>query len=256
MPFSITSREGIQWNEDPISEPTKTFVLTYNSHFVDIRSLPPDSSSFPFDWAFYGEVIKSTDGSGETTYTHDIDSRYINAIATGTKEDAEKFLEADVGSGSNLPNGDEEESGYMLNPDTLKVEKFLEIWRPLYANHAPTKVAKGGRENEESDGKTAKCLVLVCTPTSSEPSQRKFQGKLVRVGSWVQAIVQEIGIEGVSSLSILRAAKANDDGVWTRLVGWGNSLNAIPFGDSHYDQFDEPGKEVTIGGLTWKVVHC
>lgn len=247
MSGRITSREGIQWNDDPISEPTDTFVLSCNNHFVDIRSFKDQSEKqFPFDWAFHGEIIKPSDPNGETIYTHDIDSRYIHAIATGSKEDAEKFLEVDSAASEDLPNGDEAERGKMLNPDTLKVERFLELWRPLNSNNAPDKIplASAGGHGDES----VKGLVLVTA------ENQKFRGKLVRVGSWVQAIVQELGVEGVTSLSILRTVKSG--GTWEKLVSWGNSVETIPSSDEQYDQFDHVDSQVVIGGLTWKSLHC
>lgn len=242
MSFSITSREGIQWNDEPISEPTRTFVLTYNAHFVDIRALvsPSDEQEpFPFDWAFYGQVIKPADPNGETTYTHDIDSRYINAIANGS-QDADKFLEADCGSSKTLDNGDEAETGTMLNPESMKVEKFLEIWRPLDPTVAPEKIPSHGR------GKGgAHCLVLVPSPG------QKFTGKLVKVGNWVQAIVKEEGVDGVQSLSIVRAAQPADGTGFSPLISWGSSVNVVPL---DYDAFDT-SNEVVINGLVWTKLH-
>lgn len=268
MTFSITSREGIKWNDGPLTEPTNTFVLTYNSHFVDIRSLPDTNvssssssntntnthSSFPFDWAFYGQVLKPKDGHGETTYTHDIDSRYIHAIATGPKSDAEKYLEADSGSSTVLANGDDAEEGYMLNPETLKSEKFLEIWRPLVATRAPQKVAKGGRAQEE--GEKAECLVLVVDDDGDGVAGKKYRGKLVKVGSWVQAIVQEVGVDGVQSLTLVRAVKGDGEQTWDKLVAWGNALEVIPVSDAEYEQFNHVGKKCAVGGLVWKTLHC
>lgn len=241
MSFNITSREGIQWNDDPISEPTSTFVLSCNSHFVDIRVFEAENDKeFPFDWAMHGEIVAPSSPDGETSYTHDIDSRYINAVATGSK-DAEKFLEIDSGFTVYRENGDHAETGTMLNPDTMQVERFLEIWRPLDANKAPEKVPRG---NSDHSGKVH-CLVLV--PKEGQ----KFTGKLVKVGHWVQAILKEQDVDGVQSLSILRAAKPTGDGKFTPLVSWGTATNRIPLEFSSF----APSAEVTINGLVWKCLY-
>lgn len=250
MPHRITSRQGIQWKDAPMSEPTDTFVFTYKDHFVDIRSYKtptPAQTSFPFDWAFYGEVVRPIDG-GEPTYTHTIDSRYINALATVGEEKAQIYLLPDNVNTVENEEGDEVEVGEMLNPDTMEIEKFVEIWRPLDPLRGSQKTPIGLAELHEHDftnDERANCLVLLA-------ENEGFKGKLVKIGSWVQAFLQNTTIDGIEGLTVFRAAKDDETDEWKPLIAWGTFADSVPIGNDTYSKFKEVGTSITINKLTWK----
>lgn len=250
MPHRITSREGIQWKDAPMSEPTDTFVFTYKDHFVDIRSYKTPTATqtvFPFDWAFYGEVVRPADGS-EPTYTHTIDSRYINALATLGEEKAQIYLLPDNVNTVENEQGDEVEVGEMLNPETMDIEKFVEIWRPLHPLHGSQKTPIGRAElceHDFSDDEKTNCLVLLIETDG-------FKGKLIKIGSWTQAFLQDTSVDGTAGLTAVRAAKIDGTNEWKHLVSWGAFTDSVPVGSDIYAQFDGVGASVTVNKLIWK----
>jgi hypothetical protein len=233
-----------------MSEPTDTFVFTYKDHFVDIRSYKTPTATqaaFPFDWVFYGQVVRPADG-GEPTYTHTIDSRYINALATLGEEKAQIYLLPDNVNTVENEQGDEVEVGEMLNPDTMDIEKFVEIWRPLDPLRGSQKTPIGRAElydHDFNDDEKSNCLVLLVETEG-------FKGKLIKIGSWAQAFLQDTSVDGVAGLTVVRAAKVDGTEEWKHLILWGAFADSVPVGSDIYAQFNTLGASVTVNKLIWK----
>lgn len=235
--MSLTRRVSIKWSDGPEEEPTDTLVITsLEKHYVDIRALAGSSPhhqqhDFPFDWAFCGQVVEGEDS--QFTYTHDIDSRRLQG--TGKEE-------IDSGKVEVLANGDERETGHMFNPATDKVEPFVEVWRPLDPNKSTLTPQP---KNLASD------LVVIVVATVDGQGAN---GKLVRVGNWMQGIVEFENDDKnntlAEKLSVVRATCTGD--IWSRSISWGNHVEKIPVTDLEGHVL---GDTFTFGGIEWAVIE-
>lgn len=237
--MSLTTRVSIQWGDNPPEEPTDTLVITsLEKHYVDIRALAKSTNvasqkEFPFDWAFCGQVVEGEDN--QFTYTHDIDSRCLQG--TGKPD------EVDSGNVEILPNGDEKETGQMFNPDSGRVEQFVEVWRPLDSN-------KSTRTPQPKNLASDITVIVVATVDGQNAN-----GKLVRVGNWMQGIV-EFDIPDAKNakladkLSLVRATATGD--IWSRSISWGNHVDKIPVTDLEGHVL---GETFTFGGIEWAVIE-
>ena len=129
--MSLSTRVSIAWPPDiPPAEDTNTLVLSFPSnHFIDLR---PVKSFRSLDWGMAGyqstiqtaggdKSIYLADDSNAATFIHIIDSRV-----------PEDPLSVQVeGLFNKLPNGDDLETGTMMNPNTGQMMAYEEIWRTI-----------------------------------------------------------------------------------------------------------------------------
>lgn len=232
--MSVTQRLSIQWGQSPSSEPTDTLVITSpEGHFVDVRALknhePHDK--FPIEWAFCGRTEQV--GDGKVNYSHDIDSRQLQG----------EPVDPDVGSVETLANGDEREEGEMTNPATGKVESYVEVWRPL-------------DPNKETRTPLPKSLVSdVNVSVLATVDGQKMNGRVVRVGRWIQGILEfddDNDKTGsiVDRLAIVRAKSTGD--IWSKEVSIGKHADKVPVSDLEGRVL---GDTFIYGGIEWAVIE-
>lgn len=230
MPSRITTRAGIQWNDNIICEPTSTIVSTVNEHYVDIRCLEDHTTSlipgFPFDWVFFGRIV-------EGEFIHEVDSRYIDALVS-SPEQAEIYLLPDVADHvENEPNGDEIETGKMLNPKSKKIEKFKEIWRPIEPWKGPELTSS---QTPQYNNKHSVVL---------EVDDDNFKGKIIKVGNWSQGVLLEKSKKGIESISVVRAYEKKI------LITWGLLVDSFPL-DEILEKI--PHEFILKNGVKWKLL--
>ena len=124
-PPSISRRLSIRFLPHPPSteqvEPTDTLVLNgggTTNLFTDFRPLREDQTKC--EWTFAG--VKKFLDDGRCQWDHLVDNR---ASETVTGDDSE--ILPDIGSCSTTEDGTEVEHGTMLNPETGKVEEYVEV---------------------------------------------------------------------------------------------------------------------------------
>eukprot|EP01118_Nematostelium_gracile_P005947 TRINITY_DN1898_c0_g1_i1.p1 TRINITY_DN1898_c0_g1~~TRINITY_DN1898_c0_g1_i1.p1 ORF type:complete len:208 (+),score=54.12 TRINITY_DN1898_c0_g1_i1:1-624(+) len=112
----ISTRLFIKWGDEPASEPTDTLVLTFSKFFIDLRVCKSDSS---IDWAICG--IKDSLGIGEDGKPRFRWTHFLDSHGPQLTPDEASFDE---------PEGYEiNESGEMTNPNTNKIESYIERWK-------------------------------------------------------------------------------------------------------------------------------
>ncbi|TFK52876.1 hypothetical protein OE88DRAFT_1733865 [Heliocybe sulcata] len=115
----VATRISLQFPPSPPTEPTDTLVLTFRSHYIDLRVLRSSLSSSPsqiaVDMGFAGTV--SHNAPNHSKWEHVVDSNGSDEI--------------DEGIFTLLPNGDEVEGGTTYNPDTGREEEYKEVWRQI-----------------------------------------------------------------------------------------------------------------------------
>ncbi|ODV69099.1 hypothetical protein HYPBUDRAFT_152283 [Hyphopichia burtonii NRRL Y-1933] len=189
--MSFSRRVSLQWIPEQVDpeESTSTYVITSpNDEFVDIRIY---STKYPytkekqeafdkvFQWGITG-VEEPIEGTSRVNFKHEVSTtEVIESIRTG-KLLEECRGEPDVGDFSNIEGSeDRRETGSMVNFETGRKTDYIEIWRSLDPiNHTPHKEVREPKETTD----IPKVLVM-------EVNQVGFQGKLVRLGNWVQALV-------------------------------------------------------------------
>ncbi|CAN6637373.1 hypothetical protein TRVA0_016S01398 [Trichomonascus vanleenenianus] len=228
--MSISTRVSIQWGIDPPSEPTDTLVITSpGEHFVDIRKLKSEGE-FPYDWVFCGQVIHGK--NNKVRFTHDIDSRVLQGHKSAQ----------DIGYSTPLNNGDELENTYMEN-DNGESTPVIEIWRPLNPSIAPTYTPT--YTNPLVDGSN----IAVCVMATIAGQDLK-NGKVVRVGNWMQGILEtSTGKTIMEKLSFIRAYYNGSE--WVKVIEFGDNASEIPV------TFDGlvVGDEVDVNSVKWGVVE-
>ena len=211
-PPSISRRISLRFLPDDAQEPTSTLVLNAggaSSLYTDFRPLLADPAAC--EWAFAGE--KEYFADGRCAWTHEVDSR---AAVEGAPP------APDVGHCQRLPNGDELETGEMINPTTGKLCAYEEVWR----------------DEDVMPGTRAVALRL-----SGGAAAR---GIFVQVGDWAQAIVQQ-GRE-------VSARRWHFVDSWRRVASFGEASEWMPSLEG------SPNREVVghfpppVGGIAWAVV--
>ncbi|KAI0090960.1 hypothetical protein BDY19DRAFT_877337, partial [Irpex rosettiformis] len=115
----ISHRLSIQFLPRPPTEPTDTLVLNSGgttNFFTDFRPLREDPSKC--EWAFAG--VKRYLDDGRCQWDHLVDNR---AVESGIE------MLPDIGRCETMEDGSEVERGTMLNPETGKVEEYVEVWK-------------------------------------------------------------------------------------------------------------------------------
>ncbi|EPQ50807.1 hypothetical protein GLOTRDRAFT_141311 [Gloeophyllum trabeum ATCC 11539] len=142
--MSVSTRLSLQFPPRPASENTDTLVLTFHSHYLDLRVLrcpstsatSPSPLSPPIEWAFAGTLAHPS--PARTTWQHAIDSRGPSGVDTGVS--------------TALDNGDTLEEGEMRDPDsdTGEVRAYREVWRRVPVER---EARAWCLESEEGEGK-------------------------------------------------------------------------------------------------------
>lgn len=135
--MSISTRVSIAWPpEFPPEETTDTLVLSFPSgYFIDLRFVR-NASQETLEWGFAGRMETS---GNTTTFIHMIDSRVPQ----------DPLSVQDSGQFEILPNGDERETGEMLNPVTGRMMAYEEIWRKLAASGSKDALCLESVDDEE-----------------------------------------------------------------------------------------------------------
>lgn len=199
-PPSVSRRISLRFTpHPPTSEPTSTLVLNGGGKtnlFTDFRPYVEDPTSC--EWAFAGEKRYLADGKCQ--WTHVVDSRHPEAIRDGAQPEI-----ADVGHCQLLPNGDELETGAMLNPASGHVEPYEEVWRD-------EQVAPGSR-----------VTVLVYSrglPDKPSVVDNTCRGVYIQIGTLAQGVAQ------TSSGVIACRWQLHDS--WKRIASLGDRLDLLP----------------------------
>lgn len=208
-PPSVSHRISLRFPPHPAEELTTTLVLNGGgtTHlYTDFRPLIDDPKTC--EWAFAGKKTHLDDG--RCTWSHVVDSRDAGDIA-------DSGALPDIGTCHTLPNGDEMETGEMVNPTSGKVEPYEEVWR----------------EEEVPAGASVMVLTL---QQSAKPSDDP-RGIFMRVGKWAQGVVR--GEHGVS------ACRWKFEGAnWMQVASYGEDSHRLPAptGSSLMDTMvDTPG---------------
>jgi len=182
--------------------------LTFPSNYtIDLRFFKEDVEEKGLDWGFAGQILTSGDTQ---TFVHFVDSRYAD----------DPLAVQDIGVFSALPNGDELETGEMMNPACKRKMKYEEVWRKLTLSGPG-----GGVCLEALDGSA-------------------FLG---RVGKWFQGIYVEDG-ETTAVRYILQ-----DDGEWKKVRSVGQRFDRVPLTLPDDSKDWTPGQVVTVHGVEWLV---
>jgi hypothetical protein len=123
----------------------------------------------------------------------------------------------DEGLFNKLANGDDLETGSMMNPETSQVMAYEEVWRDIPV---------------EGSG-----AVLLESVGSAE---KTFVG---RIGKWVQGI-------GTKAGNVCAARYEFKDGQWEKVFGIGDGEWVPLFQEDGWKK----GDQVEVGGRRWKVV--
>ncbi|KAH3552020.1 hypothetical protein KXW20_002258 [Aspergillus fumigatus] len=126
---SLSTRISLRWPPDPAFENTDTIVLSLMGWYVDLRV---DKSTGKIDWAIAGQRIVESQEPLRVLFTHAIDSH--NA-----------FEAVDCGTFTQLPNGDDLETGSMPRWDLpgKPVREYEEVWRELAFREGPEGPGRG-----------------------------------------------------------------------------------------------------------------
>ncbi len=154
---SISHRISLRFLPTPPAELTSTVVLNAGGRsnlYTDFRPFLASPSSC--EWAFAGTKEYLEDG--RCRWTHCVDSRGVN-----------EGILPDVGRCETLPNGDELETGEMINPATGRFEAYEEVWRD---EHLPS---------------VSHVMVLRLT------DGQRTCGVFIRIGAWAQGVIQREG---------------------------------------------------------------
>lgn len=197
----------------PAKELTSTLVLNaggVSNLYTDFRPLLDDHSVC--EWAFAG--CKEYFADGKCTWSHEVDSRVVEEGVSPAP---------DVGHCRRLPNGDELETGEMVNPDTGDLCAYEEVWR------------------DEDVAPGANVVALKLKDGSS------VRGIFVQVGDLAQAIVQHP--RGVS------ARRWHFLDSWRTVASFGEDSDRIPLLDGSADTdsaaLESPAWE-TVESYSWK----
>lgn len=217
--MTLSTRVSIQWPPDLAEEATKTMVFTTpENHFVDIRIFKQyyqqPSANLPFDsvfeWCLSG-VEEPIEGTSKIQFHQE-----INSIAMVKAIKYNKPLEfglPDIGEFSSIENSqDRREVGQMENPATGTVQDYIEIWRSL----DPVKNSPIAEAPEvEQDGYTLFTLIV---------DNDDYQGKLIRLGNWVQGLL----FDKTSLTQPIHVIQSYQDGnQWTNTISYG-SIELFP----------------------------
>lgn len=241
----------MQGDDDP-EEKTSTLVLTSPSGlFVDLRILadcssgggPGNTSERHFstvDWAFAGRSLrqpKRPDGVTAASWTHWVDSRTVNALSVH-----------DAGLCQPLPNGDELETGEMLDPKGV-MRPYKEIWHdePVSPSRAAVFVCS----------RNASALDSASTEDMATIPPREVCGMMIRVGSWSQGVLRDLQAgadEGKEAFTAERWA-LRADGVWQCTFRTG--VRKLPLNKVNGASTSVTSGELSFSerGLYWKCVE-
>lgn len=154
-PPSVARRISMRFLHNEPTEHTSTLVLNAGGAtnlYTDFRPFLDDPANC--EWAFAGQKVYLSDG--RCAFSHLVDSR----VPAGGEP------APDIGRWHVLANGDELETGEMLNPASGRVEPYEEVWR----------------EEDVVPGTKVVALKLMDGDT--------VRGIFVQVGDWAQGVVQ------------------------------------------------------------------
>ncbi|GJE85213.1 hypothetical protein PsYK624_012910 [Phanerochaete sordida] len=160
-PPAVSRRISMRFLPNEPDERTSTLVLNAGgatSLFTDFRPFLDDPARC--EWAFAGQKEYLPDG--RCAFNHLLDSR----VPEGAQPPP------DVGTWHVLANGDELETGEMLNPATGATEPYEEVWR------------------EEDVVPGTKVVALQLVDVHPDGSPGPVRGVFVQVGDWAQGVVR------------------------------------------------------------------
>lgn len=251
----ISVRKHICWdpyNGGQPSEPTSTIVLTSARNFyVDVRMLKADDTgaqstmhggqnSFAgLDWAFAGtsSTLRSPI-AGDTAeimeWQHWIDSRH-------PKEESKDEVR-DVGRCYQQKNGDTQELGSMVNPDTGVETEYEELW------------GSSAIESTEPDTTRKVAVVLQTVERPRDGTDTNVdtvadcKGLVIRVGQHIQGLAIHNGNATVERWTYNRDRKQ-----WQKVVCLGSSELPCPrlFDPIRVAQ----GEKLSCGRVSWQVME-
>ncbi|GHJ89827.1 hypothetical protein NliqN6_6229 [Naganishia liquefaciens] len=132
-----STRVSIQWQDDPPIEETETLVLTFPTHYLDLRVyLAGHPQHGHIQWAQAGDVklIHAADAADDDNHAAAANLpslEFIPRINSVPPPPSHIPKLADQASFETLPNGDVQEFGSMFNPDRMRNESYIEVWRRM-----------------------------------------------------------------------------------------------------------------------------
>jgi hypothetical protein len=219
--MSISTRISISW--PPTISPTETtdtLVLSFpNDYFIDLRPLKSYES---LDWGMAGYQISSQTpkGTKSTSLIYSIDTvQFIHLVDSRNPLDPKSVK--DEGLFKKLDNGDELETGTMMNHNTGRLMNYEEIWQRLPSTIAADKV------------------VLL---ESCGDKDKTFLG---RIGKWFQGIGTTDG-----KVNAVRAELVNE--TWKTVLCVGQAERVPCISEDEW----KVGDEIQIQGRKWRVLVC
>ncbi|RCK57384.1 hypothetical protein Cantr_06092 [Candida viswanathii] len=226
----VSTRVSIQWPPEEPQELTNTLALTTpGNNYVDIRvfktkypyatTITNENFSEVFEFALAGTEVPLD--QGRIKFDNSISSM---ALAESISTANPIVIDSDIGTFSAYGE-DRKETGEMKNSKGV-VAPYIEIWRSLDPlKHAPSQEVREGEEQEVP----AFALELV-----------GGLGKLVRVGNWIQGIVQED-----RTIHVIRSWYDEEKGGWKNLIEFGK-FDIFPIG------FNGAVDDVTSASDDWQ----
>lgn len=190
--MSFSTRVSIRWLPEDFDEKSSTMVLTSpKGRFVDIRIMkdryPYHETSHPFIDELYQMATTGWEeplaGTSKIQFHCDINSVDI-AKSIRQKVPLDECRSApDIGDFSAIEGSeDRQETGAMENPETFLRTEYVEIWRSLDPEkHTPTLEVR----EPSVPSPLLRCHVLDVV------GNERYEGRLVRLGNWVQAIIYD-----------------------------------------------------------------
>lgn len=247
--MTLSTRVSLQWLPDLAFEETSTLVIASpQGHYVDIRIYKDKLLDKPisndeyfndiFQWCLAGKEVPIKNTS-KIIFKSVIDSQAISRSILLNKPLIDCIGDDDVGDFSTIENSDDRiETGEMTNPETGKKQDYIEIWRSLDPEeHTPILEVK-----EPKNPKSSKVHVL-------EVSTSDFEGKVVRLGNWMQGIIYD-KFNKKNPINVIRSFYNNDASEWDHLIEYGDiSLFPVEF-------IGEVGDISYIGDrIVWKCIE-
>ncbi|KAK6459729.1 uncharacterized protein RJT20DRAFT_132847 [Scheffersomyces xylosifermentans] len=247
----ISTRVSLQWPPEAPEELSHTMAFTSpGNNYVDVRIFKDKypykqtkGARIPhfedvFQWCLAGEE-QPIPNSGKIRFVNHIDTLAISkSLRTGKPLE----LGEDVGDFSIIEGSeDRKETGVMVNPDTNKVQNYVEIWRSLDPiGHTPTS------EVREPKNEIEHIEVYALETVNSD----KYLGKVLRLGNWVQGILYDKSNEDVP-IHVIRAFYNLQEKTWESLIEYGNvEWFPFPFQGKLGDVVDIEGSDIQ-----WKCIE-
>lgn len=219
--MTLSTRVSIQWPPELAEEKSSTMVFTSPKDlFVDVRILTDHypykkrAVDLPFTDVFQWVIVGTEEcipNSNKIAFHHEVDSMAIAELLQSGKSVSECIGGPDVGNFFSIPDSeDRKETGEMVNPDTGKVQDYIEIWRSLDPDfHTPTKLAR-------------ETSATVHLASVYDVNTERYQGRIIRLGNWLQGVLYDKH-SSAQPLHVVRAHRDSVGSNWHYLIEYGNT---------------------------------